>query len=129
MKETFKYFPIATNSEIISLESPILQKIKNAYNRDVKGELDGHNIDFEKQALSLHKTIMFFDSGKTRTRYTLLLLEPTFEYDIPDTPSQHLTVCFLIATEVGNGMKIRYFAPTEENICLCGQYEEDIHLN
>lgn len=129
MAELFKYFPIAKNSEIISLESPIMQKIKKAYIKDVKPFLDGHDIDFEQQALSLHKTTMFFDSGKTRTRYTLLLLEPTLEAGSTNKPSEHLSICFLLATEVGNGMKIRYFAPTEETICLCGQYEEDIHLN
>jgi hypothetical protein len=129
MKEPFKYFPIAKNSEIVSLESPILQKIQKAYDKVVKSELNGHQINFEKQALSLHKTTMFFENGKTRTRYTLLLLEPTSEVDDPTTPSPHLAICFLLATEVGNGIKIRYFSPTEESICLCGQYEEDVHLN
>jgi hypothetical protein len=130
MRESdLKYFPISKASETLSLESPEFKKIKEAYNNQVAPVTQGELFDIEKQALCLQKVTMFFEGGKTRTRYILHLLEPTWMSESQTTPSPHLLVAYLMAYDMAGKMKITCCEMTEESICLCHQYEDDIHLN
>jgi hypothetical protein len=128
-KIDYKYLPISTTAETLPLDSPEFEKIKQAYVEDVLTVMSGGSYDLQKQAISLQKITMFFASGKTRNRYVVLLLEPTSDPDRPHVPSPHLIVSILTAYELAGKMKITYVDMTEESICLCNQYESDMHLN
>jgi len=128
-KLNYKYFPISTTAETLPLDSPEFEKIKKAYVEDVLPMMDGVGYDIQKQAISLQKITMFFENGKTRNRYVVLLLEPTSEPNKPNVESPHLIVSILTAFELAGKMKITLVDMTDESICLCNQYESDIHLN
>jgi hypothetical protein len=125
----FKYLPISKTSETLSLDSPEFEKIKKAYVEQVLPKIDWDGYDLDTQAISLQKITLFFEGGKTRMRYVLLLLEPTFSSEIANAPSKHLLVAFMTAYELAGKMKISFSDVTDESICLCHQYEDNIHLN
>jgi len=130
MRESdLKYFPISKTSETLSLDSPEFKKIKKAYIEEVLPKIDWQGYDLDKQALSLQKITMFFDGGKTRNRYLLTLIEPTFSTEVVDELSKHLFIGFISAFELAGKMKITYSETSVDSICLCHQYEDDIHLN
>lgn len=128
-KLDFKYFPISKSAETLSLDSPEFQKIKKAYIEDVLPTMDGGGFDLEEQAISLQKITLFFDKGKIRNRYILMLLEPTCEDEKWNVPSPHLIISFVFAMELAGKMKITLANMTDDAICLCNQYESDMHLN
>lgn len=128
-KIDYKYLPISTTAETLPLESPEFEKIKQAYVEEVLPMMDGGGYDIQRQAVSLQKISMFFENGKTRNRYVVLLLEPTAEPNKPHVASPHLILSILTAFELAGKMKITYVDMTDESVCLCNQYESDMHLN
>jgi hypothetical protein len=130
MKQSdLKYFPISKKAQTLSLESLEFKKIKEAYAQQVAPVSEGELFDIEKQALCLQKVTMFFEGGKSRTRYILHLLEPTWMGESENTPSPHLLLAFIMAYDLGGKMKITCCEMLDESICLCNQYEDNIHLN
>jgi hypothetical protein len=128
-KLDLKYFPISKSSETLSLDSPEFEKIKRAYIEDVLPTMEGVGFDLKEQAISLQKITLFFDKGKTRNRYIVMLLEPTCEEGKGNVPSPHLIISFVFAMELAGTMKIILADMSDDAICLCNQHESDMHLN
>ena len=125
----YKYFPTSKSAETLSLDSPEFEQIKKAYAEEVLPNMEGGGFDLEKQAISLQKITLFFDKGKIRNRYIVMLLEPTCEDEKWNVPSPHLIISFVFAVELLGKMKIILADVTDDAICLCNQYESDMHLN
>jgi hypothetical protein len=125
----YKYFPTSKSAETLSLDSPEFEQIKKAYAEEVLPNMEGGGFDLEGQAISLQKITLFFEKGKMRNRYIVMLLEPTYEEGKPNALSPHLIVSFVFAMELAGKMKIILADVTDDAICLCNQHESDMHLN